>query len=71
MLCCIDSKPRCKFEFVRCLKVYEKIISTDHKGTLAGPYIGRVPERALKSSFRVEKNFGPKKMGRARHNQHS
>ena len=34
----------CKFEFVRCLKVYEtKFISTDHEGTLAGPYLGRVP----------------------------
>ena len=42
--CRIDPKPGCKFEFVRCLKVYEKKwTNLDPEGTLAGPFLPRVP----------------------------
>ena len=53
--CRIDLKPGCKFEFVRCLKVYEtKFVSEDHEGTLAGPYLGGFPKTALQGPFRVQ-----------------
>ena len=53
--CRIYSKPGCKFEVVRCLKVYEtKFVSEDHEGTLAGPYLGGFPKTALQGPFRVQ-----------------
>ena len=42
--CRIDLKPGCKFELVRCLKVYEKkLTNLDHLRTLAGLVLPRVP----------------------------
>ena len=42
--CRIDLKPGCKFELVRCLKVYvKKLTHLDHLRTLAGPVLPRVP----------------------------
>ena len=42
--CRIYPKPGCKFEFVRCLKVYEKkLTNLDPEGTLEGPFLPRVP----------------------------
>ena len=32
----IDLKPRCKFEFVRCLEVYTKFTNLDHQRALMG-----------------------------------
>ena len=53
--CRMDSKPGCKFEFVRCLKVCEtKFISEDHEGTLADPYLGGFPKKARQGPFRVQ-----------------
>ena len=51
----MDSKPGCKFEFVRCLKVYEtKFISEDHEGTLADLHLEGFPKKALQGPFRVQ-----------------
>ena len=42
--CRIYPKPGCKFEFVRCLKVYEKkLTNLDPEGTLEGPFLPMVP----------------------------
>ena len=43
--CRIDLKPGCKFELVRCLKVYEKkLTNLDHLRTLAGLVLPSFPE---------------------------
>ena len=42
--CPIDLNPGCKFEFVRCVKVYlKRLIILGHEGTLQGPFLPRVP----------------------------
>ena len=50
--CRIYPKPGCKFEFVRCLKVYEtKLTNLDPEGTLEGPFYQGSPEISLAGSF--------------------
>ena len=42
--CQIYPKPGCKFQFARCLKVYEKkLTNLDPEGTLEGPFLPMVP----------------------------